>query len=265
MGEKLTKLLNLLLASDRLDRLKVLAQIRLDRGRFDHAPDPAATITFDAFLRRLEQRDPALFHLIKPDGEAAGAVREVRSDFERLTANAGVLPFPTYFNADWTLGLLSYGLTRRLRPELAIETGVGYGITSALVLLAMERNGSGRLASIDLPPLSDPTGRWTGRVVPERLRPRWKLLLGSSRRRLRDILDRGEPVGLFVCDSANVYTLQRFEIDTVYPRLAAGGAALVNNVGAKFQAFLRSIDRAECDSLWQVDKPASATAVLLKR
>ena len=152
MGEKLRKLLNLLLASDRFDRLRVLLQIRLDHRRFDHAPDPTSTTAFDEFRAQLEHRDPALYQIIKPAGEAEEVLQEVRADFQRLTAGAGPLPFPTYFNADWTFGLLSYGLTRRLQPEFAIETGVGYGITSALVLHAMDRNGSGRLASIDLPP-----------------------------------------------------------------------------------------------------------------
>ena len=106
---------------------------------------------------------------------------------------------------------------------------------------------------------------WTGRVVPERLKGRWNLSLGSSRRRLHEVLDGSDTVGLFISDSANVYTLQRYEFDAVYPRLAVGGAALLNNVGAKIQAFLRSTDRAQCHSMWQVDKPASATAVLVKR
>jgi hypothetical protein len=34
----------------------------------------------------------------------------------------------------------------------------------ALVLLAMERNGSGKLSSIDLPPLYDPAGSFTGLI-----------------------------------------------------------------------------------------------------
>lgn len=47
-----------------------------------------------------------------------------------------------------------YITVRCLRPAVLVETGVLYGSTSAFILEAMERNGRGRLHSIDLPTFS---------------------------------------------------------------------------------------------------------------
>ena len=264
-GGQAEKIVNLLRSPDRLQRLQILLKIRSNHLLFDHKPSDVDTVSFEEFLAQRKLDDSELFQLIKSGGEGAEAVEGVRATFKSITANKGTLPFPTFYNADQSLALLSYALTRHLKPDLALETGVGYGITSALVLLGMERNNSGALVSIDLPPLSDPYGLFTGLVVPAHLKNRWTLHLGSSRRCLPKIQPYIGRIGLFISDSANVYTLQRYEFEAVYPRLPVGGVALFNNIGSKFQAFLRSVKDIEFHSIWQVDKPASATGLILKR
>ncbi len=174
-------------------------------------------------------------------------------------------PFPTYYNADKSLALLCYALTHYLRPEVVLETGVGHGITSALVLFALERNECGKLISIDLSPLADPYGLCTALAVPEYLRKRWTLYLGTSRRRLPKVLKGMGNIELFISDSANVHTLQRYEFETVWPKLSFGGAAIFNNISHKFQRFLKSVDNAQSYSIWQMEKPSCVTGLLLKR
>src|SRR5262245_53001084 len=44
-----------------------------------------------------------------------------------------------------------YAIIRKFRPQLAVETGVCAGFSTAFILQAMQKNGSGRLHSIDLP------------------------------------------------------------------------------------------------------------------
>jgi hypothetical protein len=46
-----------------------------------------------------------------------------------------------------------YAVVRILKPRAMVETGVANGKSSALILRALERNGSGRLYSVDLPTL----------------------------------------------------------------------------------------------------------------
>lgn len=264
-GEKVQKLVNLLLGPDRLERINLLLKIRWNKLFFNHKPSDTATVTFEEFVAQLKLNDPPVHELIRPDGESELTVQEVRAKFSGLIAKNGQLPFPEFYNADRSLALISYALARHLKPVFAVETGVGYGMTSALVLLALERNNSGQLVSIDLPSLSDPSGTSTGLVVSEDLKKRWTLHIGGSGRWLPGVVSDRDEIGLFISDSANVYTLQRYEFETVYPKLTAGGAAVFNNVGSTFQGYLRSVDGIKSWSIWQVDKPSCATAVVIKK
>jgi Methyltransferase domain len=262
MIEKILKILRLVLDGHRLDRTHALTEIRFNRLLFDREPVQRGIITYCEFLNHISEQNSTLFELLKADGEAQEAVQWARSRFAELAKQP--LPFPSFYNADTTLALLSYALVRSLRPQFVLETGVGYGATSALLLSALERNGFGELVSVDLPSLADPDGLYVGLVVPEHLKSRWTLCVGSSRRRLPGILSDERKVGLFISDSANVYTLQRYEYEAVYPRLIDGGAALFNNIRSKFQRFVNSARGIKSYSMWQLDKPGCATGLVFK-
>jgi hypothetical protein len=127
-----------------------------------------------------------------------------------------------------------------LCPEKVVETGVARGITTRFLLEALERNGSGRLWSIDLPPLLDRKLRaQTAAAIPERCRGRWQYVEGSSRRRLPRLLaDLGE-IELFVHDSIHTGRNLRFELDRALAALGARGAVVSDDVhmNAAFQAY----------------------------
>ena len=262
MTEKALKIVRLMSDGNRFDRARVLSEIRLNRLFLDRQRAQLGIISFGDFLNHISEQNSTLFELLKAGGEAEEAVHWARSRFAELAKQP--LPFPSFYNADLTLALLSYAFTRYLRPHFVLETGVGYGVTSALVLFALERNGFGELVSIDLPSLADPKGLYVGLVVPEHLKSRWTLCIGSSRRRLPGILSDHRQMGLFISDSANVYTLQRYEYEAVYPRLITGGAALFNNIGSKFQRFVSSTGDLRFHCIWQIDKPSCATGLILK-
>lgn len=90
---------------------------------------------------------------------------------------------------------------RALRPDTVIETGVGRGVSSAVILGALDVNGAGTLTSIDLPPLTDPWYRSSAELVPAYLRGRWNLIYGGVRRVLPQVLVDSEQVDLFLHDS----------------------------------------------------------------
>jgi hypothetical protein len=139
--------------------------------------------------------------------------------------------FGGWDDADARLGQAAWCLARHRRPEQIVETGVGRGLTTRVLLEALERNGNGRLWSIDLPPLLERgLAQETGAAVPERLHERWTLLRGSSRKLLpRLVADLGQ-VGLFVHDSMHTARNLRFELEQVWPALAPGGAMLIDDV-----------------------------------
>jgi len=147
---------------------------------------------------------------------------------------------------------------------LVIETGVGYGISSALILLAMERGKLGHLVSIDLPPLADPRGLCIGIAVPENLRHRWTLRTGTSRALLPELTKSIRGPCLFLSDSANVYTLQRFEFLTVWRKLSKGGVVILNNISSRFLSFLESVTDAKVYNIRQTEKSQCVTGVVVK-
>jgi len=139
--------------------------------------------------------------------------------------------FGGWDDGDRGLSRALWCLVHHLRPEHVVETGVGRGLTSRIVLESLEENGNGHLWSVDLPPpLSPSLRRETGAAVPERLRPRWTYVRGSSRRRLPQIVAEIGSVDLFVHDSMHTTRNVEFELERVWPALLRGGAMLVDDI-----------------------------------
>jgi hypothetical protein len=139
--------------------------------------------------------------------------------------------FGGWDDGDSRLARVAWCLARHLRPTRVLETGVGRGLTSRVLLEALERNGGGRLWSIDLPPLLERQfAEETGAAVPERLRERWSLLHGSSRRRLPGLVADLGQIDLFLHDSMHTARNLGFELGHVWPALAPQGAALIDDV-----------------------------------
>jgi hypothetical protein len=131
---------------------------------------------------------------------------------------------PGFVRAVWCL-------TRHLRPKHVVETGVARGITTRFILEGLERNATGHLWSIDLPPPRSPELHdQIGVAVPEALRPRWTYLRGSSRRRLPRLLVRLETIDLFVHDSRHTQRNLLFELDQAWDALRPGGALIADDV-----------------------------------
>ena len=158
------------------------------------------------------------------------------------------------YNADFGLARLAYLVTRLLRPTLVIETGVANGVTSAFILQALAENGHGSLHSIDLPPLGRGVDHQVGTLIPDRLRGRWQLHVGSSRTELPKVVD-GKTVDVFLHDSAHTYRTMRWEFATVWPYLRSGGVLLSDDVqnnkafdqmrtqGVRFWRVVRQLDK----------------------
>ena len=262
------RVIELLAAPDRLDRLRLLWDIRSARYASDHQPADPDFPDVHAFAASVQDSDhplAGLERILERGGEAEDAVTEVVDRFRAFAGDRHDLPFPAFYNADPTHALLSYALVRHLGPEVVVESGVGYGVTTALVLSALERNRQGHLTSIDLPPLAAASGAFTGILVPEELRPRWTLHLGSSRKHLGGVLARVGRAGVFLSDSANVFALERYELETVLPHLVPGGVALFNNIPKEFQEYAAMRPDVELTTIEQVDKAPIVTGLLRKR
>ncbi|MCI4341743.1 MAG: class I SAM-dependent methyltransferase [Thermoplasmata archaeon] len=143
-----------------------------------------------------------------------------------------------------------YALTRLTGASELVETGVSSGVSSTFFLLGLERNGGGRLHSIDMPtrtgtsPVRLPPGKDTGWVVPSALNGRWDLQLGPSEALLPELVHELRQVDLFLHDSLHTPDHLRFELATVRPRLRPGSLVLADNTnwtGRAFPEFARSL------------------------
>lgn len=137
-------------------------------------------------------------------------------------------------------------LAVHLAPGAVVETGVARGVTSRIILEALERNASGRLSSIDLPSVDS---RFHGQIaiaVPERLQSRWHLLNGTSRQLLPGLLASLGSIDLFIHDSLHTGRNTRFELDEAWRVLKPGGALLVDDVyqSLAFDSFVEAVKPA---------------------
>jgi predicted O-methyltransferase YrrM len=163
-------------------------------------------------------------------------------------ANAGLdITFPLD-NISWPYFL--YYLLRKKKPEIIVETGVWYGISTLLILSALNKNEKGFLYSIDLPAYFE-TGGYTdenpyleenkrtsslppekapGFIVPEYLKDKWKLILGDTKSQLPVLFDELKSVDIFLHDSLHSYENMIFEFELSKKHLKKGGYILSDNI-----------------------------------
>lgn len=134
-------------------------------------------------------------------------------------------------------------LVAHTRPETVVETGVAHGLTSRVILEGLHRNGTGHLWSVDLPAVDPALHHEIGIAIPQDLRSRWTYVAGTSRQRLPGLVRRLQRVDLFVHDSLHTGRNTRFELDTVWPALAPGGVAAVDDIDHSL-GFSRFTERA---------------------
>ncbi len=131
-----------------------------------------------------------------------------------------------------------YVLTRALKPELVVETGVQDGLGSLAVLRALARNAEegspGRLISVD----TLPTVGW---LVPASEHHAWHLMIGSSDEVLARTLEV-ETVGLFLQDSGGDLELARRELELVLPHAVDGTVFVSQNQRPALAALCREHD-----------------------
>lgn len=156
---------------------------------------------------------------------------------DALTASGlrvGPLSFGPWNDGDAGLVRSIWCLTRHLRPEHVVETGVAHGLTSRFILEALTQNGGGHLSSIDLPPLDRALQRQVGMAVGSEFSDRWTYIRGSSRRRLPGLLSCLGQIDLFVHDSLHSERNVRFELDRAWAVLRPGGALVIDDIDANW-------------------------------
>jgi predicted O-methyltransferase YrrM len=142
-------------------------------------------------------------------------------------------PFRAAYNGDRRLADLCYAVCRAVKPQIVLETGVAYGVTSAYILQAMAVNQTGTLHSIDLPPVAAldlSKESFVGILIPQRLRDRWRLHRGTSARILPKLLPELGQVDMAVLDSRFTYEVKFEEMRMLEPVLARSSVLISDDV-----------------------------------
>lgn len=146
----------------------------------------------------------------------------------------------SYVEIDAPLEL--YALARLLRPRHVLEVGVSSGVSSAYLLQAMERNGTGTLHSVDRPKRAPPrqrrpktaswslpAGRESGWAVPLALRRRWDLRIGDKKDVIPLLVEELDQVDLFVYDVPHDDRAARDEFRSLDPCLPSRAVAIADH------------------------------------
>jgi len=155
----------------------------------------------------------------------------------------------------YTEGTYLYAVLRKLRPRVAVETGVANGFSTAFSLLALQANAEGHLHSIDLPREAGrdyvpgtfyegegragiPPGSEPGWLIPAELKERWTLILGRSQEELPPLLESLGTIDSFMHDSEHSFDCMWFEYNAAWPALRPGGVLISDDVNST-EAFRR--------------------------
>jgi hypothetical protein len=202
--------------ADGIDRALVRARrlVRAAPPRFHYEADPD-------WERRLHESLGADWPCPMQRGFA-----RVWVETEALAASGGLRlgrgAYGGWDDADPALARAVWCAVTHLRPRAVVETGVGRGISSRVILEALERNGGGGLWSVDIPALDATLRSQTGAAVPERLRECWTYVSGTSRRRLPGLLAELGEIDVFVHDSSHTERNLRFELTAAWERMRSG-------------------------------------------
>lgn len=128
---------------------------------------------------------------------------------------------------------LLYICVRLMKPAFVVETGVGAGFSTTLILKALERNNFGMLYSIDFFK-DDETCGW---IIPNHLKNRWRLIKGSSANHLNPLLSQLGLIDIFIHDSEHSYENMISEFRMVWPHLKKGGIFMAHDVGRNDALF----------------------------
>lgn len=140
-----------------------------------------------------------------------------------------------------------YGLVREFKPRILVETGVCNGVSTAIILSALEMNNKGTLYSIDFPEYTDtnyeegtfwegkkgaviPKNKIPGWLIPDKYRVRWHLILGRSQERLPVLLDELGEIDFFIHDSEHSYECMTFEYQQAWRYLRQGGLLVSDDI-----------------------------------
>lgn len=119
--------------------------------------------------------------------------------------------------------------------RLVVETGVAYGWSSLAILSAIEKQGGGKLISVDMPYPKMGNEAFVGIVVPDRLQEGWTLVRKPDRNGLKKALQlAGGKIDLAHYDSDKSYYGRNYAYPLIWNTLKPGGVFISDDIQDNF-------------------------------
>lgn len=124
-----------------------------------------------------------------------------------------------------------------------IETGVAYGWSSLVILMAIKENGTGKLISNDMPYIKMNNEDYVGTIVPDSLKKNWDLQRAPDIKGIPKALKKfNNKIDLCHYDSDKSYTGRMFAYPLLWEALEPGGFFISDDIqdNVAFKEFAES-------------------------
>lgn len=194
------------------------------------------------------------------NGEISKTISQAKKQYQKLSSSEN------FGSIDLQEGFRLYALTRSIKPEKIVETGVCNGASTLCILLALEKNNKGKLYSIDFPFRADesleefrsntfedyggaaiPSDKDPGWIIPDRLREKWDLIIGKSQSELPKLITDLEEIEMFFHDSEHSVACMMFEYEIAFQHLTKEGLIVSDDINWN-SAFDKFTDCRDCKS-----------------
>ncbi len=146
-------------------------------------------------------------------------------------------PYSTGFFLEKEFRRFLFFFCHYFKPEMVIETGVAYGMSSSYILQALNLTNKGKLISIDNILRPWQTREKIGSAIPIQIKSRHTLIIGNSIIELRKLVKSLSSLDIFLHDSRHTYDYMMEEFQISWPLIKRGGFLLSDDVQGN-DAFL---------------------------
>lgn len=168
------------------------------------------------------------------DTGAIDAALAAWDEIDSSSSESAVAEVPLKLGGAGALRLL-FGCVLLTEAERIVETGVAYGWSSFALLSALNRQGKGALASVDMPYPKMNNEQWVGCAVPPGLHERWRLIRQPDRYGIDVALKAvGTPIDLAHYDSDKSWQGRRFAYPRLWKALRPGGLLVSDDIQDNF-------------------------------
>jgi predicted O-methyltransferase YrrM len=126
---------------------------------------------------------------------------------------------------------LLFFLTRFLKPDIVLETGVAAGHSSKVILKALEKNKKGVLFSSDFPyfRIKNPE-KYIGILLDEKLKKNWNLAIEGDEINLKGFFKTIKKVDLFHYDSDKSYKGKKKVFNLIIEKMSKGSKMIFDDI-----------------------------------